>query len=414
MPRFLLVLLLSLPLPLFAQADWPEFRGPTGQGLAGDVKLPTEWGPDKNVAWKVPVPGKGWSSPVVAAGRVYLTTAAPLGDGPSADQSLRALCLDAATGKTLWDVEVFRQDGKTSPKPHSKNGHASATPCVDGDRVYAHFGHQGTACLNTADGSTTWANRDLTYKPVHGNGGSPVVYHDTLFVNIDGLDRRELVAFDKLTGKVKWEAKRAQPAKKAFSFCTPLVAPVAGQVTVISVGSDVVNGFDPDTGKELWHLTYDGYSIIPRPVVANGLIYMSTSYDTASLLAVRVERTGAGRTASVAWKAAKGAPHSASMVAVGDELYAVSDNGLATCFDAKTGKIHWQERVPGGYSSSLLAAGGLLYLQNESGVGTVLKLGTTFEVVATNDLRERSLASYAVDGDALLIRTEKHLYRIGK
>ena len=414
MPRLLFTLSLTLSLALPARADWPEFRGPTGQGLALSANPPTEWGPEKNVAWKVSVPGRGWSSPVVAAGRVYLTTAVPQGDGPAADQSLRAICLDAATGRTVWDVEVFRQSGKDSPKPHAKNSHASPTPAVEGDRLFVHFGHQGTACLNIANGSAVWANRDLGYKPVHGNGGSPVVYMDTLFVNIDGLDRRELVAYDKATGKVKWEAKRTQPAKKAFSFCTPLVANVAGRRAAISVGSSVVNGFDPDTGAELWSLTYDGYSIIPRPVVAHGLFFMSTGYDAASLLAVKVEPAGDGFTASVAWKATKNAPHSSSMVAVGDELYAVSDAGFATCFDARSGKVHWQERVPGGYSASLLAAGGHLYLQNEAGVGTVLKLGTKFEAVATNDLGERTLASFAVDGDALLVRTEKHLYRIAK
>ena len=254
-----IALLLTLSLGPAVRADWPQFRGPTGQGLAASANPPTEWGPDANVAWKADVPGAGWSSPVVAGGRVFLTTAVPNGE----DQSLRALCLDASTGKTVWDREVFRQDAATAPKIHKKNSHASPTPAADGDRVYVHFGHMGTACLTAADGATVWANRELTYKPVHGNGGSPVVFGDKVYVLIDGPGRRELAAFDKLTGKVLWEAARTQPAKRAFSFCTPLVTEVAGTTTVIAPGSDVVNGFDPETGKELWAVTYDGYSVVP-------------------------------------------------------------------------------------------------------------------------------------------------------
>ncbi len=405
-----LALILALPLP--AAADWPQFRGPTGQGLSDAKDPPTEWGPDRNVAWKVEVPGKGWSSPVVAGGRVYLTTAVPQGQGRSADQSLRALCLDAKTGKTLWDKEVFRQDGKTAPPIHPKNSHASATPAVDDDRLFAHFGHQGIACLSTRDGSVLWANRDLKYQPVHGNGGSPAVSGGKVFVCIDGTDRREVAAFDAKTGKVAWEFKRPQPASRPFAFSTPLVAEVAGRPAVIAPGSDVVNALDPDTGKELWFVTYDGYSVVPRPVVGHGLVYLSTGFDRASLLAIKVEPDGDKFTAKVAWRTSQDAPLNPSPLLVGGELYMVSDNGIASCLDAKTGKVHWRERVPGQYSASPVSAGGYVYLQNESGVGTVLKAGTAFEVVATNKLGERTQASYAVDGDALLIRTETHLYRI--
>ena len=149
------------------RADWPQFRGPTAQGHA-DGKLPTEWAMDKNVAWKVPVPGKGWSSPVVGGGRIYLTTAVPASEGNEANQSLRTLALDAKSGKAVWNVEVFLQDGKTAPKIHSKNSHASSTPFVDGDRIYVHFGHQGIACLKAADGATVWKNQDVKYKPYSG------------------------------------------------------------------------------------------------------------------------------------------------------------------------------------------------------------------------------------------------------
>jgi outer membrane protein assembly factor BamB len=404
------VIALSL---LFVAADWPQFRGPTGQGLSDAKHPPTEWGPDKNVAWKVPIPGKGWSSPVVAGGRIYLTTAVPRGTGRKADQSLRALCLDAKTGKTLWDKEVFRQDGKTAPAINNENSHASATPAVAGDRLVAYFGHQGIACLDTRDGSVLWSNRTLKYIPIHGNGGSPAVFGGKIFVCMDGPDRREVVAFDLDTGKVAWQFKRPQRAKRAFSFSTPLVIEMAGRPMVVAPGSGVVNALDPDTGKELWAVTYNGYSVVPRPVFGHGMVFLSTGYDRASVLAIKIEPKGDGFAAKVAWRADRGAPLDASPLLVGDELY-LSADGLASCLDARTGKVHWSERVPGQYWASPVYAGGHVYLQNKVGVGTVLKAGTTFDVVATNKLEPRTFASYAVDGDALLIRTEKHLYRVGR
>jgi outer membrane protein assembly factor BamB len=402
-----LAVTLALTPPTFA--DWPQFRGPTGQGLSDAKNPPTEWGPDRNVAWKVAIPGKGWSSPVVAGGRVYLTTAVPQGQGRQADQSLRALCLDAATGRMIWDKEVFRQDGKTAPPIHAKNSHASPTPAVDGDKLFVHFGHQGIACLNTKDGSVVWANRELKYQPVHGNGGSPVVDGKHVYVCMDGTDRRSVVALDRDTGKVAWEFKRPQPSAKPFSFGTPLVVEQHGRRVVVAPGSGVVNGVDAETGKELWAVTYDGYSVVPRPVAGHGLVFLSTGFDRPSLLAIKVEP---GFRASVAWKTSQDVPTNPSPLLVGDELYTVSDKGIATCLDAKTGKVHWRERVPGQYTASPVAAGGFVYLQSEDGTGTVLKAGTAFEVVATNKLGERTQASYAVDGDALLIRTERHLYRI--
>jgi outer membrane protein assembly factor BamB len=401
--------ILALTLTPPAPADWPQFRGPTGQGLSDAKNPPTEWGPGKNVAWKVEIPGKGWSSPVVGGGRIYLTTAVPAGEGRRADQSLRALCLDAKTGKTLWDREVFRQDGKAAPAIHSKNSHASATPVLDGGRLFVHFGHEGTACLNPDDGSVLWANRELKYKPVHGNGGSPVVDGQHVYFCIDGTDRRSVVALDKTTGKVAWEFKRPQPSAKPFSFSTPLIVEQHGRRVVVAPGSGVVNGVDAGTGKELWSVEHDGYSVVPRPVAGHGLIFLSSGYDRATLLAIKVEP---GFRASVAWKSSQDAPLNPSPLLLGDELYTVSDNGIATCYDARTGKVHWRERVPGQYSASPLAAGGYVYLQNEAGVGTVLKAGTTFEAVATNRLNERTLASDAMDGDSLLIRTEKHLFRV--
>lgn len=395
-----------------AEAEWGRFRGPTEDGRTTVSGLPIEWSPDKNILWKTPVPGVGWSSPVTAGGKIVLTSAVPVDEPGSKDLSLRTLCLDGRDGKVLWDVEVFRQDGSKAPKIHSKNSHASPTPILDGDRIYVHFGHQGTACLDFS-GKLLWDNRSLGYKPVHGNGGSPILVDDLLIFSIDGGDKRALVALDQATGKVRWQTERPGDPVKKFSFCTPTLIVHNGRRQVVSPASDVVVSCDPTTGRELWRFRYTGYSVIPKPVYGHGMIYFSTGYDTPSVLAVKVDGEGDVTDTHLGWTVKRGAPNTPSLVLDGDELYLVSDRGIATCLDAKTGEQVWQERIGGNFSASPLLAEGRLYLLSEEGVTTVVKAGRTFEKLATDDLEERSLASCAVLEKSLLLRTEKHLYRIG-
>lgn len=405
---FLVLVIAAAPPGVSMAADWTEFRGPTGQGLAVEEGLPVSWGPATNVLWKVAV-APGWSSPIVLKGKVYLT-AAREGDGK--DISLRAICLDESTGKVIWDEEVFRQHGR-APRPHPKNGHASPTPITDGEHLFVHFGHQGTACLDL-EGKVLWANRDLKYSPVHGNGGSPVLVDSLLVFSCDGGDRRFVVALDKATGKVRWKTDRSGDPPRKFSFSTPLVIEIKGRKQIISPGSDVVCAYDAADGKEMWRVRYDGYSVIPRPVFGHGLVFLSTSYNTPSVLAIRPDGEGDVTDTHVAWTRKPGAPHTPSLLLVGDELYMVSDGGQASCVDARTGKEYWQKRLGGAYSASPVFADGKIYFQSEDGVGIVVAAGTTFRQLGRNDLRERSLASYAVADGTLLIRTAKHLYRIGK
>lgn len=386
--------------------DWPEFRGPTGQGHAKADNVPLEWGQNKNVVWKQPVPGRGWSSPVLRNGRVYLTTAV---EGKAMDLSLRALCLDAATGKPLWNTEVFA--GKKAGRVHSKNSHASPTPITDGKRLFVHFGHLGTACLDV-DGKVLWRQTSLTYAPVHGSGGSPILVDDLLVFSCDGSDKQFIVALDTATGKVRWQTDRKSEAVKKFSFSTPLLITVNGRRQLVSPASDAVCAYEPESGKEMWRVRYEGYSVIPRPVFGHGLVFIITGYDTPQLLAIRPDGRGDVTATHVAWQTRRGVPHTASLLLVGDELYMVSDLGVASCLDAKTGRVHWQERLGGGYSASPLYAGGRVYFQSEDGDGIVVKPGKQFERLAKNALEERTLASYAVADEALFIRTEKHLYRI--
>lgn len=408
--------------PLFAVAakpatpdrgerNWPQFRGPTGEGHSTGVGLPLEWSDTKNVAWKTGIPGSGWSSPVLYEGKLYLTTAVPIdGKGPK-DVSLQTLCVDAARGEILWNREVFSQDGATTDNIHNKNSHASPTPVVEGDRLFVHFGTKGTACLDLA-GNVLWRNRDLVYKPVHGNGGSPVLFHDKLMFSCDGGDVQFVVALDAATGQIAWKTPRDNGAPKKFAFATPLVIEVGGRPQLVSPGAGSVNSYDPETGREIWRVTYNGYSVIPRPVYGHGLVFICTGYDSPSLLAIRSDGEGDVTETHVEWKLSKGVPNSPSLTLVDDELYLISDGGVGTCLDAKTGAQHWQQRIDGKYSSSPIDAEGRLYLQSEDGDGTVIRLGKTFEKLARNSLGERTLASYAVGERALFIRSEKNLFRI--
>lgn len=402
-------LLISCLAPLTHAEDWPEFRGPTGQGIVTKGELPTTWGKDKNIAWKQTVPGKGWSSPVVVDGRVYLTTAVP-GDG--GDQSLRALCLDAAKGNILWDKEIFHQESAKSPSIHGKNSHASPTPLVSGGKLFVHFGHQGTACLDL-DGKVLWRNTTLHYAPVHGNGGSPILVEDMLVFSCDGGDKRFVVALDIADGSVRWTTPRTVEVTKKFSFSTPLVIEVGGRMQIISPGSNIVSAYDPADGKEIWRVRYKGYSVIPRPVYGQGLVFICTGYDRPGLLAIRPDGKGDVTETHVVWKTSKAVPHTPSLLLIGKELYMISDNGVASCLDAQTGAVHWQQRLGGNYSASPLFAADKLYFQSEQGTGVVLQAGKEFKLLAKNLLDERSLATPAAADGALFIRTEKHLYRIG-
>jgi len=415
LPRSVLVLasIVAILLPTSGHGeDWPEFRGPTGQGIAREARLPVQWNATKNVAWKRPIPGTGWSSPIIHAGRVYLTAAVPAEGSRNDDQSLRALCFDAKTGKPLWEREVFRQDGSTAPSIHSKASHASPTPLTDGQRLYVHFGHQGTACLDL-DGKVLWKNASLSYDPVHGNGGTSILVDDKLIFSGDGYDKQFVVALDRTTGKVAWQIDRKTDSTKKFAFSTPLAITVNRQKQIVSPGAGVVCAYDPANGKEIWRVRYgEGYSVIPRPVFGHGLVFVCTGFTAPSLLAIRPDGHGDVTETHVAWTARKNVPLTPSLLLVGDELYMVSDYGVASCLDAKTGKVHWQERLGGNYSASPLFASGKIYFQSEEGVGVVINAGKRFELLAKNPLGERTLASYAVGDGALFIRTEKHLRRV--
>ena len=383
-------------------SDWPQFRGPGGQGHSTEQGLPVEWSETKNIAWKVPVDGRGWSSPVVSAGRVWLTTATPT----KRDTSLRLMAFDVDSGRSVLDVEVFKI---RTALQNPKNSHASPTPILDGDRVYVHFGAQGTAALTTA-GEVVWKTQ-LPYESQHGNGGSPELVGEYLIINCDGFDEAFVVGLDKKTGKTKWRADRREPHSQAYS--TPLAIQAADRQQVISVGAFNAVAYDPQNGKEIWRVSYpDGFSNVPRPVYGDGLVFIATGFNQPSLLAVRPDGKGDVTRSHVAWKLTRGAPLTPSPIVVGDDLYVVSDNGIASCLDARSGEVRWQQRLGNSFSASPVFADGRLYFLDEDARTVVLKPGPAAEPLAVNVLEGSALASMAVAGKSFFIRTATHLYRI--
>jgi outer membrane protein assembly factor BamB len=399
--RVLAAVVLVLAGVVHAQ-EWPQFRGPTGQGHSEARGVPVEWSETKNVAWKTRVPGLGWSSPVVGHGRVWLTTAT--GDR---DASLRALAFDIESGKEIVNVEVFRVRNPRDINP--KNSWASPTPILDADRVYVHFGADGTAALTTS-GQVVWTAR-FPYASQHGAGGSPVLYGDLLIFSGDGHDTAFVVALDKRTGKVRWKTNRRYPHDQAYT--TPLVIRAGDRDQVVSIGAFRVGAYDPASGKEIWRASYaDGFSNVPRPVFGHSLVYIATGFQQPSLVAVRPDGTGDVTKTHIAWELRRGAPFTPSPILIGDELYMINDGGILSCVEAKTGNVIWQQRLGGSYSASPIQVEGRIYFSSEQGVTTVLVPGREFRRAATNALDGAILASAGVAESSLFIRTDTHLYRI--
>jgi outer membrane protein assembly factor BamB len=398
-----LTLTWSVPQPPEPQGlDWPQFRGPDGQGHSAERNLPLEWNATTNIAWKMPVPGAGWSSPVVGGGRVWVTTAVG-----TRDVSLRVVAFDLESGREVVNAEVFRIRG--AGEINQKNSHASPTPVLDADRLYVHFGAEGTAAVSLA-GDVIWKTR-FPYISQHGSGGSPMALGDLVILSCDGGDNAFVVALDKKTGKPRWRTWRRSPWDQAYT--TPLAIRVAGRDQVVSVGAYRAAAYDPETGREIWRVSYaDGFSNVPRPVFGHGLVYIATGFQQPSIIAVRADGTGDVSNTHVAWTLTRGGPFTPSPLLVGDALYVVSDGGILSALDAKTGAVRWVQRLPGNYSASPIYADGRIYFQSEEGVTTVIAPGPEFTLLGRSQLGEATLASTAVAARSFLVRGERHLYRI--
>ncbi len=404
----LLVLTVCCAAPCWAGDDWPQFRGPDGQGHSDSVGVPLTWSESEHVAWKTEIPGQGWSSPVVLGKQVWMTTATEGG------LSLRAICVDRDSGRVLHNVEVFHRD--KAIEIHATNSYASPTPILEGSRVYVHFGTMGTACLDTKNGEVLWRNEELQFDHQVGPGSSPTLYQNLLLLNCDGTDVQFAAAIDKRTGAVAWKTNRSGVIDKApdqkKAFVTPLVINVAGRDIAIMTGAEWVYAYDPLTGEEIWNVKHPGFSVTPRPVYAHGLIYVCTGFMLPELFVIRPEGKGDLTATNVVWKTNKSVPTKPSPLVVGDELYLISEVGVLSCFDAKSGKLHYRKRVGGNFSASPIFVDGRIYCSDEDGRTLVLAPGTEYKELASNKLDGRIMASPAVTGRSLLLRTDTHLYRI--
>ncbi len=396
--------------PLFAGEDWPQFRGPDGQGRSDSENVPVRWSETENVKWKTTIPGQGWSSPVLLGKQIWLTTALENG------KSLRAVWVDRETGKILQNVEVFAMEAPDFK--HELNSYASPTPVIEPGRVFVHFGTYGTACLSTGDGKILWKNQELKLQHENGPGSSPILLRDKLIIPCDGMDVRYLIALNKLTGKTIWKTERsgvinkAPPFRKAYS--TPLVIHVNGREQIVSAAADYVFGYEPDSGKEIWRAHYEGYSNVPRPVYGGGLLFICTGFDKPQLWAIRPDGTGDVTSSHVVWKYLKQVPLKPSPLFVDGRLYFVSDNGIATCLEGQSGKEIWQERLSGEHSASPVYVGGKIYFFSQEGTSVVLEPGPIFKPIATNQLGTGFMASPAISGNAFYLRSKTHLYRTEK
>ena len=386
--------------------EWTEFRGANGSGFVEEANPPVRWSNEDNVLWRSPVAASGWSSPVVKNDRIFFT---------GADQETGALivfCYALDSGRELWAEEVLKMPSNR-PK-HKKNTDASSTPCLAENRVFAHFGHFGTVCLDF-DGNVIWKQTGLQYSPVHGNGSSPVLVDDLLVYHADGNKNPQIVALHQDTGKVVWSVERRTDADKKFSFCTPSLVERDGRKILISPASGAVFAYDPKNGSELWRVEYgQGFSVVPRPVIGLNHAFIASGFMRPNVMAIRLGGEGDVSDSHVTWETSRGGPNTPSMVLSKERLYFVSDGGIVSCVEALTGKRIWQERITGNVSSSPIIAGDRLYLGTEEGVMYVLRAGDTFETIATNDFDERIFATPAVIGDTLVVRTDAALYRIGR
>jgi len=377
----------------------------------------------------MPVHGRAWASPVILGKQVWLSTATE--DG----KQLFAVCLDRDTGKVIHDLKLF--DVEKPQFAHKFNTYASPTPVIEQGRVYVTFGSPGTACLDPETGKVLWERRDFVCNHYRAAGSSPILHGNLLILHFDGSDHQFLAALDKNTGKTVWQVNRSidfkdlgpdgQPQaegdfRKAFS--TPHIAWFNGQPVLISQGAKAVYGYEPATGKELWRVEERTcHSASTRPVVGQGLVFLPTGFSKAQLLAVRpgangtvidanVETNSSGSQLSVVWKSKRNVPNKPSLLVVGDLLFMIDDGGIASCLEAKTGAEIWRERVGGNYSASPLFAEGRIYCFSEEGKTTVLAADRQFKKLAENQLGDGFMASPAVSGQALFLRSRTHLYRI--
>jgi outer membrane protein assembly factor BamB len=410
-------LLLAVSLASAAQAEnWPQFRGPTGQGLSSETNLPIKWSASENIAWKTPLAAEGWSSPIVYGDRVFVT-------GTTAGGSkCHIISLDRNSGKTIWNKEVLTQDTR---RKESKNSYATPTPVTDGTRVYAVFGGGGVVAVDY-EGNVDWAYDEVKFYSRHGLGASPVLYENLLIMPFDGSnpppeekigwkipwDEARIVGLDKNSGDAIWTARRG-PSRIAHT--TPLVFR-QGAPRLLSTAGDVIQGFDLRDGRRLWSAYSQGEGVVPSPVLVGNVLVTCSGFEKPTIRAVRLGGEGDVTSTHIAWEQTKGVPSLSSVIYVEPHLYAITEGGVVTIYEVSQegAKLLTQGRAPGNYSASPVAADGKIYFLSEQGDTTVIEAGPEYKVLATNSLGEKCQASPAISQGQIFIRTEKNLYCLGK
>ncbi len=415
------VLLLCVCSLSFADENWNQFRGPHGDGTTNAKGLPVKFSEGSpEIVWKTPITGRAWSSPIVWGNQIWLTNGPEIQnttkDKPKLDKPIElfAVCVDLESGKVLHNLKLF--DFDTPQFTHATNSYASPTPFMEEGRVYMHFGAYGTACLDTKTGEKIWERRDLECDHFRGPGSSPIVHGGLVYLTFDGYDTQYITALDKLTGKTVWKKDRGidfgttdGDAKKAYS--TPLIIKEGARELLISPFAAATIAYDPKTGEPIWTVRHGGMNAAGRPLFGNGLLYINSADGPNPLIAVRPEGVG-DITKNIVWKTKQAVPKRPSQILIGDLLFMMSDSGIATCVDAKTGTEIWTKRLGGDYWSSPLCADGLIYCFSQAGDIPVFKAGREFELVAENKLDSGFNASPAVAGKSLILRSKTHLYCI--
>jgi outer membrane protein assembly factor BamB len=382
--------------------------------MSQEKGAPVEWSQTSNIAWKTPIPGEGWSSPIVFEDRVFVTTATDGG------VSFRLLRLDRKNGTVLWDKEIFRQ--KAGHKQQF-NSYASSTPVTDGQRVFV-VGADGSIAAVSMDGIIVWTNRDVDFYSEHGLAISPILYEDLVIVAFDGSspgpdtklgwqtpwDQAVIMALDKNTGKVRWKGKRG--LSRVAHVC-PQILHQDGKDQLISSAGNVVQGFDLETGRRIWTVSSSGEGVVPSLVIGEGLVFTTSGFGESTIRAVRTGGQGDVAATHIAWESKEDVPKVPSMLYAGPFLFLITEGGVAKCLQAATGEVVWRERLDPKYSASPVWAEGRIYFLSEKGATTVIDAGPEFKIIARNELNEKCCASPAISQKQIFIRSEHNLFCIG-
>jgi hypothetical protein len=414
MSRLVFACLLTVAPLLAADGNWPQWRGPRGDGTTDENGFPTRWSATENVRWKTPIPGRGHSSPIVWGERVFVTSAMEDGDANGLKDRL-VLCLDRKDGRVLWQKTVLKAKLEGI---HKLNSRSSSTPATDGERVYVTFLDDPKVVVAAYDfhGHEVWRTSPGEFESKHGFCSPPILYKDLVIVNCDqdAFDKKKpayIVALDRKTGAERWRVDRTHRIR---SYCPPLIVAAAGKMQMVLTGAETVASYDPDTGKQHWTIDGPTEQFVASMIYSKGLFFLTAGFPTYHVMGIKPDGTGNVTKSHVAWHVEKGgAGYVPSPVAHGDYIFLVHDEGRATCRDALTGKLHWNERLGKHHSASPVCAEGRIYYTDDDGITWIVKASDKFEVLEKNPIGEECYASPAFSKGEILLRGTKHLYCIG-